>query len=336
MSIPVNISASRGAGILGLSKWSTPVQEFLKIMGEDWCIKSGYEFPVVEYSSVMRWGHAFESAIIELAESKNNSKIIDREKLFEKDFISCHIDGYYNFSNPKFITTRTLHEGKTTSAFYFKDNFGIPGTDQVPIEYQIQCQHQMICTGAEKVILSVLVFPKMVDEWESMGWVADKNISGEYRLFKDKMEVNPIEWAFILNDMGYFHQYEISAHPELQKLMIEKYTSFWNDHVLTGIPPKPKSYDDIKALVREPVGTIIADEEITNLMAEYKQIKQELGSSGNLSNRAEMIKVEILNYMRDKEKIDDDDSQDKFILRGQDGKRLASYSKNKKGSYVFR
>lgn len=105
---------------------------------------------------------------------------------------------------------------------------------------------------------------------------------------------------------------------------------------LTGIPPKPKTYDDIKALVREPVGTIIATPEINMLMAEYKQIKQEIGGTSNLSKRAEMIKTEILNFMRDQEKIDDDDSQDKFVLRGPDGEKLASYSRNKSGSYIFR
>lgn len=330
MPQPVNISASRGASILGLSKWSTPVQEFLKIMGEDYCKKNNFEYPVVEYNAAMRWGHAFESSIIELAEQTRSCRIVEREKLFEQDFLTCHVDGMYE------IKPFIVHEGKTTNIRSFRDNFGEPGTDQVPIEYQLQCQHQMICTGAEKVILSVLVFPRRVEEWEEMGIIPMQMVNGVWRFTGEFQNYSIIGWAQSLDQMGYFHQYEIHANTELQELMIEKYTYFWNNHILTGIPPEPKTYDDIKALVREPVGTIVADETIERLASEYKQIKSEISGTGPLAKRADMIKVELLNYMSKHEKIDDEDSQDKFILRDRSGKKLVSYSKNKNGNFIFR
>ncbi len=333
MSLPINISASRGAAILGLSKWKTPVQSWLEIMearDPGFCENNNYKLPEFEYNSAMKWGHAFESAIVELAENKRYVNITDREKLYvfpEHIFITCHIDGKYN--------TKNLHEGKTTSYFNFKDNFGDPGTNKVPIENQIQTQHQMICTGADKVIISVLVFPKRVEEWEEMGLDPDD----KYISLPEKNGftiIETVEFAKMLDYMGYFHQYEINAHPELQKSMIKHYADFWNENVLGKKEPTPQSYDDIKCLVREPVGTIIADENIERFMAEYKNIKSELSNTGPLAKRTAQIKVHVLDYMKKAESTLDDDTTDKWILLNQQGKKLASYGKDKNGNFIFR
>lgn len=371
MPTPINISASRGAAILGLSNWTTQIKAWLQIKESrfpGFCEKHNYELPVVEYSPAMQWGHAFENAIIELAERKRNDKIIEREAFYcinslmnmetflydfaDLDFITCHTDGRYK------ILDEVLHEGKTTSIFYFNDNFGEPGTDQVPIEYQIQCQHQMICTGAEKVILSVLVFPRRVEDWEEMGWEI-KNYD-DYWMFNTILNhrTDPSIWAFTLNQMGYFHQYEITANKELQDLMIQHYAEFWNKYIIGDEEPKPCSYDDIKLLCREPVGTIIADTShkctdckrvfekkinecpacsnkkfeqfsiIESLMAEYKMIKKEIGGSGTLGKRAAKIKVDVLNYMRENDKTIDTDTEKKWILRDRTGNKIASFNGN--------
>jgi predicted phage-related endonuclease len=336
MPTPINISASRGAAIIGLSKWSTPINVWLQIMESrepGFCEKNNYTYPVFEESAALRWGNAFEDAIVELAENIRDTRISWREKQYEARihndiyhrFITCHIDGKY------VSTENILHEGKTTSAFYYRDNFGEPGTDKVPIEYQIQTQHQMICTGAEKVILSVLVFPRRVEEWEEMGIELDPEKDIRYMKIPNKTLYQPKKtWAWVLAEMGYFHQYEIKANPELQKLMIEHYTDFWNNHVLAGKPPRPQSYDDIKSLVKNPVGTIVADSNISSLAREYKDIKKEIGSSGDLSKRCDFLKTKILDYMRKSniasELPIDDDSVDKWILRDEQGKKLFSFN----------
>lgn len=339
MPLPVNISASRAAAILGLSNYQTPVTAWLQIMESrepGFCARNNYELPVVEYSAPMRWGHAFESAVIELAEQVQNDKIFLREEFFEKDYLTCHIDGLYNAGHNKFGAPGTLHEGKTTNAQYFRDHFGEPGTDQVPVEYALQTQHQMICTGAEKVILSVLVFPRRVEEWEEMGW-KPINDCGRWELeAANGLHFSIKRWANILNEMGYFHQYTITANPELQALMLQKYSTFWTDHVLTGTPPVPMCVDDIKALVREPIGTIIADERVERLVMERDNIMSEIGKGGSLSKRAEELRLEILKYMTAAGAVPDDESRNKFILRGRDGKKLASYGADKNGRMVMR
>jgi predicted phage-related endonuclease len=355
MPLPINISASRGAGILGISRYenNTPVNNWLQIMETrqpGFCERNGYTFPVFEESAAIRWGKAFESAVIELAENRSQDKIKDREyfystdnksnwffgespidykndKYFDKNnhFITCHIDGQYSVSGD-------LHEGKTTSLFYHKDNFGEDGSDRVPIEYQIQCQHQMICTGAEKVILSLLVFPRRTESWEDEGIELHEDNEGHVHIMKIKSdrEKNAIssasKWARTLSQMGYFHQYEIKADPDLQAEMIKYYTDFWNNHILTGIPPRPEGYEDIKLLVREPAGTIIASDYITSLSREHKDIKKEISGTGDLAKRAAWCKVKILDYMRKTEKTLDDDSEKKWILVDNAGEKLNQYN----------
>lgn len=355
MSKPINISASRGASILtyyderldarqSMSKWKTPVQTWLEIKESrdpGFCARNKYELPVFEENAAIRWGWAFESAIIKLAEHKQDNIIRSREKFYKYvlfNFITCHIDGSYRQANKKPFT---LHEGKTTNYFTWRDTFGDIGTDRVPIEYQIQCQHQMICAYAEKVILSVLVWPKRVDEWEEMGWIIEKNNKGYFlnnKIFTEKTGLDkPVKWARVLNKMGYFHQYEIKADPELQKRMIADYTEWWERFILGDEVPEPTHYKDIKSLVTEPKGTVLATDEIISLMEERDQIKNEIKGTGPLAKRAEAIKVGVLDYMRKAGATAvDDDSTDKFILRDKTGKKLATYGKNKNGDLFFR
>jgi len=308
-----------------MSPYKTPVQVWMSIMEEvepGFCADHNYQYEPFEGNVSTRWGSAFESAIIELTENKLNIKITDREKLFIQDIVSCHVDGI--------IKGDTLFEGKTTTAFSFRDEWGEPGTDRIPVSYQIQVQNNLMVTGLQSCILSVLVFPRRVEEWEEMGIVPrliEKNI---WRIERPNGNLfDPREWASVLDDMGYFHQYEIHPHPELQALMLQHYREFWEGHVLTGTPPEIKSFEDVKALCPVASGTLVADETVERLAAEYKQITQEIGGSGSLAKRKEQIKIEILKYMITMdsrvEKVLDDDSVEKFILRNREGRKLFQY-----------
>ena len=72
-----------------------------------------------------------------------------------------------------------------------------------------------------------------------MGW----NILEEngYILQNIKMgkQVQTFAWSKILNYMGYFHQYHITPNIELQKLMIDRYTEFWQKNIIEQIMPEP-------------------------------------------------------------------------------------------------
>lgn len=308
-SIPRGISASRGAAVLGLSTWTTPVEVWLRIMEErspGFCKAHGYEEPEEIEGAPLRWGLYFENAIRERSEYGANMLILPDsvEQAFEHpdaDFVTCHVDGLFEDG--------TVHEAKTTSAFYFRDNFGEPGSDRVPKNYQIQVQHQMMTAVREKATLSVLVFPNRVDSYEEAGL--------------DLGVVDPFVWTAVLSQMNCFHQYPIAFDPELAAAMLSAYRDFWEVHVLGETPPEPEKYSDVRKLVTAPQGTIVADEQIERLASEYRVINEENKAT---NKRKDQLKTLILTYMsRNAEVNIDDDSVEKWILRDRSGKKLHQF-----------
>lgn len=353
MSKPIGISGSRAATILGLNEWQSEFELWQRIMEEKtpgFNSLQGYVMPDDPDNASIRWGTAFEDSIIMLAEEKNVDNIDYRECLFfydlkikeacqsnsewknktRKNYITCHIDGIYSKMSNQ---VTTLHEGKTTSQYQFRNEWGTPGTDKVPAYVQCQVQHQLLCTGAEKCIVSVLVFPKRPDEWEKEGWHFHYNLEKQnnYKLHNDYKinladTINPIHWAITLDQMGYFHQYSVTANKDLHKTMIKKYKTWWRRHIIKKQEPVPTKTDDIKRLFPEPIGTIVASEDIESLCNEYKQIGKEISNTGRLGKRRESLKVQILDWMRKQDSTVDDDSREKTILRDRAGKKLVSWN----------
>jgi len=370
----IGISAGKGATIL--SKEFNPYQTEFSIW-QGWIEKihpginsdMGFIMPERPDGPALRWGLAFEDAICKLAEEKHETEIIDKETFWHnKDNVSIlgYIDGAYNDISGNYLK---LHEGKTTSFFYWKNNFGEPGTGRVPASYQIQCQHYMILTGAAETILSVLVFPKRVDEFEKEGWTT--NNLNELVKLNDMYAcvdiINPTNWAKTLDEMGYFHQYKIQANTRLQKMMLRAYHEWWKKYIIGCIPPEPENYDDIIRMCNAPVGTIICyDEDLCNRKTSvYKEINSDIKK---LNQDKSDIRLDVLNYARnnthqtvqtcpvdrhmtyelctgqcgldrciigDKVSAIDENSKDKWLILTPDGKKVASWS-NKNGKFSFR
>lgn len=306
MPKPIDLSASRGAGILGLSAYQTPTEIWLNMMEEKesgFCEKRKYVLPEKPDSPAINWGLAFEDVIIDLAQQQTSMEIVDREKLFKNDFLTCHVDGIYK-------NTTTLHEGKTTNVYYFRESFGEPGTDRIPQEYQVQVQHQMLMTGFDRCILSVLVFPNRVENFKT-----------------ELSKINCFVWGDVLFEMGYFHQYEIQENRVLQMAMLDNYIYFWENFVEKKEPPPTAIFSDFKKIVPSPSGTIISNENVDRWHAEYKQINDE---KAQLEKRKEQLRNMIMQYMHGKDtgtdKVLDDDSTDKWILRDNSGKKLFQYN----------
>jgi len=309
-STPKGISASRGAAVLGLSQYQTPLGVWLEIQEErrpGFCKEHGYDPPVDEENEPMKWGTAFEDQVIDLAKRAREHWIEGLEEYHEyNEYITCHIDGRYH----PHVETRNLHEGKTTNEFTFRNKWGEPGSDLIPTEYQIQVQHQMLCTDYDLVVVSVLVFPKVVDNW------ADAKIIPS--------ELLAAKWAPILFEMGYFHQYFVKSNQKVRELLIEKYNHFWETYIIGETEPPPKTEDDIKILCPEPKGTIVATSGVERLAAEHKAINAEIHRT---DKRKEQIKTMILKYMHNQAEAPiDNDSVEKWILRSRDGKKLFSYN----------
>ena len=365
-SKPRGISASRAGTVLGLNSFQTQFELWQRIMEEEYPghnEKHGYTLPEDPDNASIRWGHAFEDAIVKLAEEQTFYEIIARERLYYYhpefgtleackgmytkvvpfgQYITCHIDGM--FANNATLK-KTLHEGKTTTVYQHRNEWGTPGTNRVPAYIQCQVQHQLLCTGADKCIVSVLVFPKRPDEWEAEGYevglafgsdndtvinIIIKYTHDEKQEFKyEDWKIPAWAWAKPLEQMGFFHQYPITADKNLQTMMISRYQAWWEKHIIGKTPPDPETYEDMRRYFPDPVGTIKAPDDLASLCKEYAMITKETGKKSRLSIRRENIKVKILSWMKEQDGCIDDDSREKTILVDNTGKKLATWDGRK-------
>lgn len=339
-------NASRVAAIIGLSPYQTPFQVFQNMMEEKtpgWNKEHHYALPEFHESAPLRWGLAFESAMLSLAGEQFNNKITDVEESYIKEIenikFSCHIDGRIN--------PTTLLENKTTwsRAFYsvkgedcndetgeidFKRRWGEPGTDEVPQEYQVQAAVQMLCSDAESVNLAVLVFPRSTVELEELGWTIGNcsSITRPNAKFPDSFEIlDRMVWTYTLFELGYYHNYILPRNKDLESAIIKCVLEFESKHVLPELPPKSKSYSDVRRMLTQPMGTIVASPEMVSKSAEYSEIVRQMGSSGPMTKRKGILKVEIMNWMIEQKKEDWSSPIDKIILVDPNGgEKLISFS----------
>lgn len=335
-SRPSGLSGSRAAAVLGLSEFQSPLECWQRIEEErspGFNAAHGFTLPADPDNAAIRWGTAFEDAIVSLAEEARGLKIYDREKIFTRDYLTCHVDGIWEDD--------AMFEGKSTSAFSYREKWGEEGTDRIPQSYQIQAQHNLMLSERDELHLGVLVFPEMPDAWEKMGWLVrhieqtTMNAGGWWLYHDDRScegnppiidkQVRPIEWATALAEMGFFKRYTIHVNPEAQAAMLASYRHFWEHNVLGEVPPDPRDYEDVRRLFPAPKGTIVCDDTLSGWLREYKDIRDELGGKGMLSRRADELKVLILERARATDGTIDDESREKTIFRDQAGQKLGQY-----------
>ena len=367
-STPRGISASRGAAALGaLSEDDrAPYQsqfELVQRIREErepgWNAAHGYTLPDDPDNAAIRWGSAFEDSIVELASAKQGlGEIGNREKFYEyippaiigqdgeqRGFskilypqITCHIDGrYWSDGKTTLHAHGPLHEGKTTNLWTHRELWGEPGTDRIPQNYQIQVQHQMLCTGAAEAIVSVLVFPRRVDKWEKEGLTVTKQgdteapdwiLNGPTITTGYGFGTRPIVWAVHLAEMGLFHQYPVAANAEAQRMLVDAYRHFWDHYIIGDGIPDPANYEDVRRMFPAPVGTIVVSEQEAAWIAERKMITDQIGDTGMLAKRKQELKVLTLKSIcarLSRDAVIDDESTEKVIFRDEKGEKLGSY-----------
>jgi putative phage-type endonuclease len=142
------IGGSDAAAVMGQSRYKTP----LKL----WAEKTGEIEPEdLSDREAVYWGNVLEEVIRKEVEKRLKINIekpnVDGEPevKYSKDypFIGCQLDG----ENRHVLDT--IYEFKTCAA-YKKDEW--EGA-KAPIEYIIQCQHNMYVMGAKKCILACLI-----------------------------------------------------------------------------------------------------------------------------------------------------------------------------------
>jgi len=97
-----------------------------------------------------------------------------------------------------------------------------------------------------------------------------------------------------------FRIYHLKRDKELEELLIGHALRFWQDHVLTKIPPKPLTTQDASLLFPQHKSDlkIEADACVLETLSQYREL---LSKSAALTQESERLKTQILTYMADAE-----------------------------------
>jgi putative phage-type endonuclease len=139
------IGGSDAPKVLGVSHFGGPLQVYESKMGLA---------PPDEGKPWQRWGHILEGPVADEYARRTGHRLVRVKHALihpRYDFIGGYIDRRIVGTGQK-----AIYEGKTASAFG-KDDWGEPGTDEVPDEYYVQVQHYMAVTGAKWCDLAVLL-----------------------------------------------------------------------------------------------------------------------------------------------------------------------------------
>jgi putative phage-type endonuclease len=140
--------------ILGLSQYRTPLQV--------WQEKVGQESPKAD-SMPLRFGSFAEAFIASEYARQTGQAVVEHPEPFihpEHPFLAGHIDRFVMdepdalFHSEGVLATKTLLECKTAS-HYVKNQWGEAGTDEVPLNYLVQCAWYLLLTGCERADLAV-------------------------------------------------------------------------------------------------------------------------------------------------------------------------------------
>lgn len=211
-------------------------------------------------NDVMRWGRALEPLIIQEYQERTGNEVdlMLDEKSEQKKFTSSKYPWLMAHIDGLVKSKRLIIEAKTTR--FFGDDWGDEGTDRIPIEYLIQCAHYCIVLGGIEDITGVDI--------AALGSTSD------------------------------FRLYHYNRNEKLEKRIISETEKFWNEHILTGIPPQPTISDDLTRIYKDCVDdVVIASLDDISACSELLKIKSEIK---RLEQTEESIKQSLKLTMKDK------------------------------------
>ena len=256
------IGGSDVAAILGLSKYKSPYQL--------WLDKTGRSNIEETQSEASYWGNTLEDIVAKEYAKRNGVKIQRVNATFknpENDWMIANIDRA--IINPEISGNVRIKDGKLTTDRilecktanqYLSKLWGDEQSEEVPDYYLTQVQWYMGNTVTSMCGLGVL-------------------IGGQK-----------------------FRSYEIAYDPELFEMLKDECSKFWHEHVLADVPPAPTTFDDVlhRWSTHNPDLAIEADEELTNLVHEYKDLNKTIKEA---ESELDDLKLQICTRMEDAEMI---------------------------------
>ena len=234
------LGSSDAPAILGVSPWQTATDVY-------WSKCT----PITEAdpTQAMRTGNRLEGALIEFAQEelaapiKRNQYRVSHE--LDEGMLAANLDGIVV---GKSEGVECKYVGQSMA-----DQWGDPGTDEVPDHVIVQVQHAMYCAELERM------------------WVAAA--VARYSL----------EWRL----------YCVRRHEPLVRLIVEREMAFWENHILTGIPPAPgpPPLEVLVILRREPGSLTFLDDEYLEAVKTYEELA---AARRFIDQRVEKAKQELL------------------------------------------
>jgi putative phage-type endonuclease len=272
----IGIGGSECAAVLGISKWKTPLQVYLDKINLDDDFESKKEV-----TEAMRWGNILEPIIIAEYEKIMNVKCEKPEEQLQNPtypWLIANIDSFVLGKN-------LILEAKTTR--FFDKEWGEQFTDNVPVQYLIQCAHYcIVCDHYKKIERADLA---------------------------------------VLGATNKFRIYHYYRNKELEDAIIQKTHDFWYEHVLKEIPPDVTALDDISKLYNTAKNEkfIVADNEVSEKYYRLKRIKECLDK---ISNKREIIENELKMYIKENEILLDVDGSELASWKNQERNTVDSKS----------
>lgn len=132
------IGGSDAAAVLGLSKWKTAYDVFLD--------KTGQSEPTPD-NDAMLWGRLLEPVIRQQYADRTGREVAMPSMLTDakSPYIVANVDGLCDDRVLEIKTARTAKD------------WGEEGTDEVPMQYFLQCQHYLMVTGKPVADVAVLI-----------------------------------------------------------------------------------------------------------------------------------------------------------------------------------
>jgi len=264
------IGGSEVGAILGFNKYKSALEVYFeKVDGIESSVNNSYT----------RWGHILEPIVRNEFDEilRKHSKLWVHEEAhtkYHKDhkFLAGHVDGLICRNIKKDPSTNsTIHklqkedpieavlEIKTVSYNGRRKNWGEENHDLDCLKHRIGIEQASIGLKGD------------IGEIPESYYCQCAFYMALYDLPKTYLV------AYFGNDMP-FKVYQIDRDMEFEKNMLETLVDFWENNVLKGIPPKPRTLADIIRLYPNgiPDKTIIATNEIAEKSFEFDRLKTKI------------------------------------------------------------
>lgn len=242
------IGGSDVAGIVGLSKWKTPLQVYLSKTSD---------FGTEEETKAMARGSALEPFVRGLFAKQTGFSVELCPHVFRhpgKPFMLGNLDGII-------ASEQAVLEIKTCNSVR-KNEFGAELTDEIPTDYLLQVQHYLMVTGLEKGFVSVL----FGDE-------------GSFQVLQTCVETLGVPKSLeSLREGLSLKTFFVKKNANLQNQLLNLETDFWVNHVEKRIAPQWKTREDILLMFPNSFGgkKVIASSDEEKLIETIKLKKQRL------------------------------------------------------------